>query len=177
MWPNRDLIDLLGIEHPILQAPMGGESTPEMAVAVCNAGGLGGLGCSFLSPEALRDKAEAIRAGTNHPFNLNFFAHDEPALDPAAAEPMRARLAPYYAELVLGEVPEATIPYAGFDEVILETVLELPTAAPTEVIVGRSLQAPDFAMRSDVRYATGERPQSFATAVESPDFLGTGKEE
>ena len=59
----------------------------------------------------------------------------------------------------------------------VETVLELPTAAPTEVIVGRSLQAPDFAMRSDVRYATGERPQSFATAVESPDFLGTGKEE
>jgi nitronate monooxygenase len=39
MWPRRDLIDLLGIDHPIVQAPMGGESTPMLAVAVCNAGG------------------------------------------------------------------------------------------------------------------------------------------
>ena len=34
MWPRTDLIDLLQIEHPLLQAPMGGESTPAMAVAV-----------------------------------------------------------------------------------------------------------------------------------------------
>jgi NAD(P)H-dependent flavin oxidoreductase YrpB (nitropropane dioxygenase family) len=40
MWPRRDLLDLLEIDHPILQAPMGGESTPAMAVAVSNAGGL-----------------------------------------------------------------------------------------------------------------------------------------
>jgi len=39
MWPRRDLMDLLGIEHPIVQAPMGGESTPALAVAVSHAGG------------------------------------------------------------------------------------------------------------------------------------------
>ena len=40
MWPRTDLIDRLEIEHPLLQVPMGGESTPEMAIAVGNAGGL-----------------------------------------------------------------------------------------------------------------------------------------
>ena len=55
MWPTRDLIDLLDIDHPILQAPMAGESTPAMAVAVSNAGCLGGLGCSFMSLEDLQD--------------------------------------------------------------------------------------------------------------------------
>ena len=49
MWPRSELIELLETDHPILQAPMGGESTPCMAIAVSNAGGLGGLGCSFMS--------------------------------------------------------------------------------------------------------------------------------
>ncbi len=106
MWPRRDLIDLLGIEHPIVQAPMGGESTPEMAVAVSNAGGLGGLGCSYMSPEELRAKAEAIRAGTNRPFNLNFFAHPEPRENAELDAQTRARVAPFYQELGLDTVPE-----------------------------------------------------------------------
>lgn len=106
MWPRRDLIDLLGIEHPIVQAPMGGESTPEMAIAVANAGGLGGLGCSFLSLDELRAKAEAIRAGTNRPFNLNFFAHPAPRENPELDAETRARVAPFYAELGLEHVPE-----------------------------------------------------------------------
>jgi NAD(P)H-dependent flavin oxidoreductase YrpB (nitropropane dioxygenase family) len=72
MWPRTDLIDRLGIEHPLLQAPMGGESTPEMAIAVGNAGGLGGLGCSYMSNDQLSDKVAQIHQGTSAPFNLNF---------------------------------------------------------------------------------------------------------
>ena len=75
MWPRTDLIDLLRIEHPLLQAPMGGESTPAMAVAVSNAGGLGGLGCSYMSNDELSDNVDLIRRGTSAPFNLNFFVH------------------------------------------------------------------------------------------------------
>ncbi|TIR57094.1 MAG: hypothetical protein E5X17_03935, partial [Mesorhizobium sp.] len=41
VWPNRRLCDLLKIEHPIIQAPMAGSATPELAAAVSNAGGLG----------------------------------------------------------------------------------------------------------------------------------------
>ena len=126
MWPKRDLIDVLGIEHPILQAPMGGESTPEMAVAVCNAGGLGGLGCSFLTLEALRAKAEAIRAGTNHPFNLNFFAHPEPRDDPEVDAATQERVAPFYRELGLESLPErGEAACEPFNEAKLAVLLEL----------------------------------------------------
>ena len=43
------LLQRLGIEHPIIQAPMAGVSTPEMAAAVSNAGGLGSIGVGNLS--------------------------------------------------------------------------------------------------------------------------------
>ena len=69
MWPRTDLIDRLEIEHPLLQAPMGGESTPEMAIAVGNAGGLGGLGCSYMSNDQLSDKVAQIRQGTSAPYS------------------------------------------------------------------------------------------------------------
>ena len=45
---------LLGIRHPIVSAPMGRASRPELAAAVTNAGGLGGLGFSWDSPAAHR---------------------------------------------------------------------------------------------------------------------------
>jgi hypothetical protein len=55
-WPNRRLIDLLKIEHPIIQAPMGGAVSPNMPVAVGGAGGLGSFPCSFwpLARSAMR---------------------------------------------------------------------------------------------------------------------------
>ena len=51
MWPDTRLIDLLGIDLPIIQAPMAGSTTPALAAAVSEAGGLGSLGCAMLSPE------------------------------------------------------------------------------------------------------------------------------
>jgi nitronate monooxygenase len=106
MWPRRDLIELLGIAHPIIQVPMEGLATPALAVAVANAGGLGSFGGAGLPIDALREGMREIRAGTERPYNLNFLiAHDQPA-DTAAVVRMRARLAPYYDELGLGEVPE-----------------------------------------------------------------------
>jgi NAD(P)H-dependent flavin oxidoreductase YrpB (nitropropane dioxygenase family) len=61
---------LLGIEHPIIQAPMAGVQGSALAVAVSNAGGLGSLPCAMLGPEALRAELEALRAGTGKPFNV-----------------------------------------------------------------------------------------------------------
>ena len=54
MWPDRRIIDLFGIEHPILLAPMAGPSTAELAIAVAEAGGLGSLACATSSPEQIR---------------------------------------------------------------------------------------------------------------------------
>src|SRR5205823_2277407 len=48
MWPRTDLIDLLGITHPIIQAPMSGFSAPALVAAVSNAGALGSIGCATL---------------------------------------------------------------------------------------------------------------------------------
>ena len=55
-WPNRRLLDLLKIEHPIVQAPMGGHVGPAMPVAVSGAGGLGSFPCALLTPAQVRDE-------------------------------------------------------------------------------------------------------------------------
>ena len=78
MWPNRLLSDLLGIEHPIIQAPMAGSTTVELVAAVSNSGGIGSMGYAKTPLESIRQDAKQIRKLTDKPFNLNFFAHDTP---------------------------------------------------------------------------------------------------
>jgi nitronate monooxygenase len=105
MWPDERLADLLGLAHPIVQAPMKGTTTPALAAAVSNAGGLGSLGCAYLPPEDLSALLGEMRRRTNRPFNLNFFAHGPVAPDPAALERARTLLAPLYAEKGLDAPP------------------------------------------------------------------------
>jgi nitronate monooxygenase len=71
---ENELLNLLGIEHPIIQGPMGGgPSTPELVAAVSNAGGLGSLGAAYQSPEQIIDTIRRIRALTSLPFSVNLF--------------------------------------------------------------------------------------------------------
>ena len=65
MWPNQQFIELSGIELPIIQAPMAGLASSDMAAAVSQAGGLGSLGCAPLSVEHARKELEAIRRKTS----------------------------------------------------------------------------------------------------------------
>lgn len=65
------ICDLLEIEHPILLAGMGGASTPELAAAVSNAGGLGVLGAAACGPRQLRDWIQRTRALTDKPFGVD----------------------------------------------------------------------------------------------------------
>jgi len=123
-WKTTRLTELLGIRLPIIQAPMASASTPKLAAAVTNAGGLGSLGCAMMSADEVREQCEAMRAATNGAYNVNFFVHQEPTLDAQAAEAMRAMLKPYYAELGAGEVPAAKIPHPTFDRSRLEVVLK-----------------------------------------------------
>jgi len=78
-WPNNELLGLLGIDHPIIQAPMSGLTTPALAAAVSNAGGVGSLGCAEFSLQQLREQFDQTRSSTTRPFNINFFAHDTPS--------------------------------------------------------------------------------------------------
>ena len=91
------LTDLLGIELPIIQAPMAGSQLSAMAIAVSNAGGLGSIGCATLDIDAMRRELAAIKAqtGTN-PYNVNFFCHTPPVADAAREAAWRTTLTPYY---------------------------------------------------------------------------------
>jgi nitronate monooxygenase len=125
MWPRTDFLELLGVTHPVIQAPMAGFASPTLAAAVCNAGALGSIGSAGILPATVRDQITALRQATNRPYNLNFFVHSHPRHDPAASAGMRARLAPYFDEFGLGPVPEPKEPFPPFDEERLDLVLEL----------------------------------------------------
>jgi nitronate monooxygenase len=88
--------ELLGIELPIVQAPMAGAQAGAMAIAVSNAGGLGSLPCAMLTADGLRKELETIRGQTTRPFNVNFFCHPMPVADAARDAAWRAALTPYY---------------------------------------------------------------------------------
>ncbi len=121
--------DLLGIDLPILQAPMAGAATPELAAAVSEAGGLGALGSAMLPVEELQAQAAAVHALTDRPFQLNFFCHPPPELDAEEAARARERFAAVYAELGLGEPPEPSTPPIAFGDAHLEALLEIRPAA------------------------------------------------
>ena len=78
MWPNNALTDRLGIELPIIQAPMAGAATPALAAAVSNAGALGSLGFATSSIAAIGEQIERVRHRSNRALNWNFFCHPEP---------------------------------------------------------------------------------------------------
>ena len=99
MRSMRKLLDLLGIDIPVIQAPMAGASSAELVAAVSNAGGLGSFGCSRLSPAQVIEEGQRIRALTNRSFNLGFFCHDAPDVTPEQERAWRSRLTPYYGEL------------------------------------------------------------------------------
>lgn len=88
------------LPHPIIQAPMaGGPTTPALVAAVANAGGLGTLAASLLTPEQMLHTATAIRALTHQPFAINLFIMPDAVVNQEAAEQSLAYLAPNYAEL------------------------------------------------------------------------------
>lgn len=78
---------LTDLDVPVVQAPMGGgPSTPELAAAVGEAGGLGFLAAGYKQPDAVRRDVDALRALTGRPFGVNLFAPPGPPPDPAAVD-------------------------------------------------------------------------------------------
>jgi len=89
---------LLGIELPVIQAPMAGVQDQRLVAAVSNAGGLGSLPCAALSVEVMRDQIGKTKALTDKPINVNFFCHVPPTPSAERETIWRTALAPYYAE-------------------------------------------------------------------------------
>jgi nitronate monooxygenase len=124
MVPKTRATEVLGIEHPIVQAPMaGGSTTPELVAAVSNAGGLGSLGAAYLPPEALREQIRKIRDLTERPFGVNLFVPSPFEEDPERIEHANALLGQYRKELGI-EAPEKISSFAESFDDQLETVVE-----------------------------------------------------
>lgn len=122
-----DLKELFGF--PIIQGPMaGGANTPALVAAVSNAGALGALGASLLSPEVIREQVGQIRALTSRPFLLNFFVQETPA--PSNDELARAAelLRPVWEGLGWKELPMPRQWCQDF-EAQFETLVHLRPAA------------------------------------------------
>jgi nitronate monooxygenase len=117
MWPDSQLIDLLGMELPIIQAPMAGANGSAMAAAVCEAGGIGSLPCAMIGGDKIRAEIGVIRQRSSGPLNVNFFCHRPPKLDLKKAASWNARLREYYIEFGLDPDAEApAVNRAPFDE-------------------------------------------------------------
>jgi len=101
------LTSLLGIRHPIIQAPMAGFGTPQLAAAVTDAGGLGSLALGAGTAAQAEGAITALQALTGGPFNVNLFTHAPAQLDAAREARWLDHLAPHFART--GQAPPATL--------------------------------------------------------------------
>jgi nitronate monooxygenase len=156
------LQQLLGIDLPIIQAPMAGVQGSALAVAVSNAGGLGSLPGAMLGLDALRTELATIKAHTTKPFNVNFFCHTPPAPhdNDAQEATWRAALSPYFAEY--GIDPSAITPGAGRSAFGAEAADALGAFRPA--VVSFHFGLPAEALLARVR-AWGAKVLSSATTV------------
>ena len=96
---QRALLDLLEVRLPIIQAPMAGVSTPEMAAAVIAAGGLGSLGVGATNAAGARDMIRAVRQRTKGSLHINVFCHPPARRDAAREAAWIERLRPEFARV------------------------------------------------------------------------------
>ncbi|WP_278929503.1 NAD(P)H-dependent flavin oxidoreductase [Pseudomonas qingdaonensis] len=165
-WPDPRILDLLGIELPIIQAPMAGATGSAMAIAVSNAGGLGSLPCAMLTPEQIRQEIATFSQASRGPLNLNFFCHRPPAADGERAIRWKQALKPYYEEV--GADFGATTPVsnrAPFDAAGCALVED---CKPAVVSFHFGLPAPELLARVK---ASGAKVLSSATTVEEARWL------
>ncbi len=166
MWPDRRLLDLLGIEHPIVLAPMAGLAMVELAAAVADAGGLGSIGCATMDPRLAADTVAQLRRLTSKPVNLNFFCHEPAKADAARERAWHDRLSPYYRELGIDDAtPRPRTDLAPFGSVMCEFVED---ARPEVVSFHFGLPAAPLLARVK---AAGCKVISSATTVEEARWL------
>jgi len=166
MWPDRRLLDLIGIEIPVIQAPMAGANGSAMAIAVSEAGGLGSLPCAMLDAAKACAEIVIIRRRTTKPLNVNFLCHTPPKPDPDRDAAWKERLAGYYTELGLDASAYApAVNRAPFDGAMCEIVEEHKPE-----VVSFHFGLPEQALLSRVK-ASGCLVLSSATTVEEARWL------
>lgn len=160
------LPQLLGIELPIVQAPMAGVQGSALAIAVSNAGGLGSLPGAMLTPEVLRAELAEIRLKTSRPFNVNFFCHTPPKPNPDRERAWRSALAPYYQEFAVDPGAMVKGPVrAPFDQTAAEMLSHFKPP-----VVSFHFGLPSSALLAHIR-SWGAKILASATTVEEALWL------
>src|SRR6218665_3886393 len=123
---TQRITELLAIEQPIIQAPMLGVSTPQLAAAVSNAGGLGSISLAASTPAQGRALIAELRGLTARPFNINLFCHRPEVSSPAAQAAWLRHLQPFFAEFGAAPPSELRDIYRSFvaDPDMLAMLLE-----------------------------------------------------
>ena len=106
MWPSNLLTERLSLKFPIILAPMGIITTPALAAAVSNAGGLGGIGMWGLTTEEAARHIAGFRQLSPGSLNVNYPLWPEPIFTAEASEAMRRHLQRHYDAKALGLVPQ-----------------------------------------------------------------------
>ena len=166
MWPDRRLLDLFKIDHPIVLAPMAGAVDAALVIAVAEAGGLGSLPVALFNEQQMRTQVEKVRAATRKPINLNFFCHTPPVPSNAREHAWRETLKPYYVEL--GIDPAAPVPSSNrtpFDAALCAAVEDLKPE-----VVSFHYGLPEFVLLKRVK-AAGCTVMSSATTVAEARWL------
>lgn len=109
-----DLRARLGLDVPIIQAPMAGTSTSDLAVAACNAGALGSIAVGGTDVAGARAMVRAVRAGTSRPFNVNLFVHPPAVTDAAREAAWIETLRPTFARFGAEPPRSLQAPYRSF---------------------------------------------------------------
>jgi nitronate monooxygenase len=137
------LLSALGMSVPIVQAPMAGVSSPAMAAAVSNNGGLGSLGVGAMTASKAREAIHAFRQWSKGPLNVNLFVHQPAHADEAKQAAWIARLAPEFQHF--GATPPTSLKeiYTSFlvdDDMLAMLVEEKPKAVSFHFGVPTPLQ-------------------------------------
>lgn len=166
------LKQFLGLNYPIIQAPMAGVQGSALAIAVSNAGGLGSLPCAMLTPEAILAEVSRIRLQresterTQAPFNLNFFCHQLPLIDDSIEDRWRKEFADAYqtydVDPALIEPAPLRLPFSPLMAALVEDI--------KPAVVSFHFGLPEVALLDRVK-RSGAKVMSSATTVEEALWL------
>jgi nitronate monooxygenase len=161
-------VSLAQLEQPIVQAPLaGGASTPALAAAVCEAGGLGFLAAGYRTPDAVRADLDELRRLTSRPYGLNMFVPGIPSRD-------RGGLA-RYADALAGEAERYGVelgePRYDDDHWKAKLALTRELRAP---VVSFAFGCPDHAVLGSLREAGCETWVTVTSPAEAAEAASAG---
>jgi nitronate monooxygenase len=161
-WPDRRFLDLIGTNHPVVQAPMANAGGVDLCIAAMQGGALGSLPCAMLSVDQVGEQVAQVRGRASGPLNLNFFCHRMTAETGDSA--WRAVLKPYYDAFGLADPPPAPM-RLPFDAAMCTAVEDLRPE-----VVSFHFGLPDAPLLDRVK-ATGAKVFGCATTVEEARWL------